>query len=430
MQIKIHSPNDYLLDILYKNPNTDFGLYLKSLRNGVVVGNCVDKHNYEVVFQDTKYSYLQNETQLDFQSYCNPNVILHILTDFFNHLLIEKNIYFEKDISWLSKSYQEVDNQGIVIDIPNIYLDSNWYNEHGFMLSKYLPQVKMKHEVGNNYSLRIEAKTVFEGMNILALVACFIEITNSFTTTWLHEDWYVKYVRILTNVENVPYFIFYLFIKRCIRSPKSFELLKPNLEAYFDGAVQFVFTDTHQTRKAMIFKALGMDFPIMDVGCGELQYFKMFNGKGFKLPYYAIDREEDVAFIVAKVQERGAENLEFFTDLEDCKPAEKVNIIISEVIEHNTLEDTEALLAKVKTYNFNKIVITTPNREFNQHYAMNSEFRRDDHIYEMDSEEFKTLIISVFGTKNVEISQIGDRVNGICPTQMAVILSNENNEGN
>ncbi len=422
MLLKFNSSNPYLLDILYKNPNTDLGLYLKPLKNGVIVGNAVDAHHYEVVFQDTKYSFLQDETQLDFQSYCNPSVVLHILSELFLHLLVDKNVYFEKEVSWLSKKHQDIDNQVLTIDVPNIYLDSNWFNERGFLLSKYLPQVRMEHQIGNNYSLHIEGKTVFEAMNLLAITACFIDITNTFKTTWLTEDWYVKYVRILTNVANVPYFVFYLFIKRCIKSPKVFEMVKPTLENYFkNDVVKFVFTDTHQTRKDNIFNVLGCDFPIIDVGCGELQYYKMFAGKGFSKNYYAIDRDENVVFLVEKLQKNGADKLEFFNDIAVCDVSEKVNIIISEVIEHNTLDDTKAILETVKKYNFNKIIITTPNRAFNTHYSMSSAFRRDDHVYEMDSDEFNSLITNTFEGFEIEISQIGDSINGVSPTQMAVI---------
>jgi hypothetical protein len=428
MIIKIHAANDYLLDILYKNPNTDLGLYLKPLRNGVIVGNCVNAHQYEVIFQDTKYSFLQEETQLDFQSYASPNALMLILSEMFAHLLIEREKYAEKEISWLEKKYQDIDNQLVTIEVPNIYLDSNWYDERGFLLSKYLPQVQLQHQLGNNYAMKIEAKNVYEGINLATLTACFIEITNTFRTKWLDESWYTKYARILTNVENVPYFVFYLFIKRCMRSPKVFETLRPDLENYFkNDVVKFVFTDTHQTRKEQIFNTLGMSFPILDLGCGELQYFKMFQNKGFKLPYYAIDREVEMVLpIVEKMQANGGENLHFYTSLDECKPNEKVNIIVSEVIEHNGIEETKLLLEQLKSYHFNQLIITTPNRDFNQHYAMDTEFRRNDHIYEMNHEEFKSLIINAFDEKyTVEITQIGDSFNGVSPTQMAVISNND-----
>lgn len=424
MIIQLQSQNKYFLDILYKNPNTDLGLYLKPLRNGVIVGNCKDSNHYEIVFQDTKYSFLQESTQLDFQSFCNPNVVLHIMSELFAHLLVDKEVYWTKEISWLNMTYQDVDNQDIKIYLPNIYLDSNWFNEQGFLLTKYLPHVILQHQKGYNYSLTIEAKNVYDGINLLTLVACFIEITNNFKSAWLAEDWFVKYVRILTNVDDVPYFVFYLFIKRCLKSPKVFESLKPKLESYFkDDEVKFVFTDTHSTRKEHVFKTLGINFPVLDIGCGELQYYKYFTGKGLKKNYYAVDREKEMVLpIVEKFQKQGGHNLYFSDNLEDFSAVGKVNIILSEVIEHNSMAETREILERTKKLDFNAIVITTPNREFNKHYSMNMEFRREDHIYEMDSEEFKVLIFSIFSHEfNVEISQIGDSINGISPTQMAVI---------
>ena len=62
MIIQIRSNNPHLLDVLNKNPNTDFGIYAKSLRNGQLIGNAVNTHQYDVVFQDTRYSYLPEES--------------------------------------------------------------------------------------------------------------------------------------------------------------------------------------------------------------------------------------------------------------------------------------------------------------------------------------------------------------------------------
>ena len=76
--------------MLFKNPHTDAGLYFKPLKNGVVVGNAVSAHTYEVVFQDTKYSYLPEESnQIDFQSYCSPLTVLQVCNELFTHLLKE-----------------------------------------------------------------------------------------------------------------------------------------------------------------------------------------------------------------------------------------------------------------------------------------------------------------------------------------------------
>ena len=56
MILQIHSQNPHLLDLLNKNPHTDLGIYAKSLRNGQLIGNAVSAYQYDVVFQDTRYS--------------------------------------------------------------------------------------------------------------------------------------------------------------------------------------------------------------------------------------------------------------------------------------------------------------------------------------------------------------------------------------
>jgi hypothetical protein len=59
-----------------------------------------------------------------------------------------------------------------------------------------------------------------------------------------------------------------------MRSPVQFEKFKPQLEAYFNNTIQFVFTDTHQSRKQFISDRIHSDAPVLDFGCGEFQYYK------------------------------------------------------------------------------------------------------------------------------------------------------------
>ena len=54
MIIKIKCKNEFLLDVLNRNPNTDFGIYARPLKKGVVIGQVVTSHQYDSVFQDTK----------------------------------------------------------------------------------------------------------------------------------------------------------------------------------------------------------------------------------------------------------------------------------------------------------------------------------------------------------------------------------------
>ena len=77
MVIILKSENINLLDILHKNPSTDEGLYLKELKNGILIGNAVSNTEYHCFFQDLKHSYLPEEgNQIDFQSFCSPLLAL------------------------------------------------------------------------------------------------------------------------------------------------------------------------------------------------------------------------------------------------------------------------------------------------------------------------------------------------------------------
>jgi hypothetical protein len=102
MILKINSSNDKLLDILYKNPDTDNGLYCKPLKNGQIIGNVVGKNEYEVVFQDKKYSYCPEDSNvIDYQSYCSPLAVLHVCNELFGHILKSRTEYSGTTIKWL-----------------------------------------------------------------------------------------------------------------------------------------------------------------------------------------------------------------------------------------------------------------------------------------------------------------------------------------
>jgi 2-polyprenyl-3-methyl-5-hydroxy-6-metoxy-1,4-benzoquinol methylase len=430
MIIKINSTNKHLLDVLYKNPNTDFGLYAKALKNGVIIGNAIDAYNYEVIFQDTKYSFLPEESNsIDFQSYCNPLVVLHIVSDMFGHMLKERQAYKAAEISWLEKTNEQIDTEIVTITIPSFYIHSSWYRDGVFILEKYFQGIKVTHRVGKIFELEIKGNTAFDAINLLALTSLLTHITNEYGIyTWIDEAFATKYARILTNLEKVPYFVFYLYIKRTIRSPKHFDLLKPLFEAYLNKQgleAELSFYGTHQERIKYITNMLENDISIIDIGCGELQYFKRIAKNGFTQNYFAIDSDDNVINLAKHIAKRyDADRLHLFSSVEDCTTQELVNIIITEVIEHNTPEDAKALLNRALQYNFNKIIITTPNVSFNQFYAENAGKRHDDHHFEWNEKEFENFIENCtqdFKDVTYKLEQIGDKINGIQPTQTAII---------
>ncbi len=430
MILKIKSENNNLLDLLFKNPNTDEGLYFKPLKNGQIVGNAIDKNNYEIVFQDTKYSYLpEDSNQIDFQSYCNPYVVLHICNELFSHILKDKESYLNAEISWLKTTQGNLDTIECSIEIPTFYIHSGWYRNNKFLLAKYFEGIEVTQSTGRNFRLKIVGKNVFEAMNLLNLVALFTHITNEYGVyTYIDDSFALKYVRILTNLENVPYFVFYLFIKRAIKSERQFEGLKPILEEYLAKQglkANLTFYDTHQDRIRFICSHINLENDVLDVGCGEFIYFKKIMALEFKNTYHAVDIEAKFETLAKIISERYlTDKLVFYNTIEKVNTDKNLSVIMTEVIEHNSIEDSQKLILKTLELNVEQLIITTPNKNFNQFYfEHNEEMRHHDHHFEFTENEFKNFIESTIPKNTYKVSYyyIGDTLNNVQPTQACII---------
>jgi hypothetical protein len=433
MILKIKSLNDRFLDVLCKNPNTDNGLYCKPLKNGQIIGNAVSKHEYDVIFQDKKYSYCpEDNDELDYQSYCSPLAVLNICNELFGHVLKSRKEYAETPIKWLGITQGEADNTSCSIEIPSFYIDSTWYRNGRFLLSKYFQGIEVVQQAQRIFRLTVTAKSVFDALNLLALVAVFSHVTNNYGVfIFIDDSLSQKLGRILTNIENVPYFVFYLFIMRAVRSVKQFETLKPIFENYLANSglkAELVIEGTRRQRITFITKLLELNIPILDIGCGEFLYYKKMMALDFAAPYHAVDKNPDMEQLAETISRRYEDNnLFFYHSVDAFTSTGQVNILLTEVIEHNTLEEAKELIVKALSYKFNKLIITTPNVEFNPFYSMENEFRHEDHLFELTRDEFRSLITSCAqgSNMNIEYFYLGDSLNEIQPTQ-GCIITNEN----
>jgi hypothetical protein len=109
--------------------------------------------------------------------------------------------------------------------------------------------------------------------------------------------------------------------------------------------------------------------------------------------------------------------------LDEFSTQEKLNVLLTEVIEHNTLDEAKTLIKQALEYPVNKMIITSPNVEFNQFYNMEKQFRHEDHVFEPTTTEFRDMIAECTAGKNcnVEYFYLGDSINGIQPTQGCII---------
>jgi len=142
---------------------------------------------------------------------------------------------------------------------------------------------------------------------------------------------------------------------RAVKSEKQFLDLKPLFEQYLlnEGLhADLQWQGTKQQRIQFISKQLEMDMPILDIGCGDLEYYKKMMKLGFKAPYYAVDTDEHVESWSRSVAKRYEENnLTYFSSLDEFHSRDKLNVLLTEVIEHNSVDEAKALIRQALTYN-------------------------------------------------------------------------------
>lgn len=419
MRVTLSCNNKEFLSVLNKNPNTDEGLYCTSLRNGVCIGNVINEHNYEIIFQDTKYSYTNFEhNQIDFMSFCSPELLLNIITVFFPHLL--KTDVRDTPIPWLNKTTGEIDVKSCTITAESVYIDSNWVREDVFLLERYFP-IKTTRRGRSLYDISISAENIVECVNILALCAFFICITNE-ENIYLTEDLVKKYCRVLTNINNVPYFVYYLFIKRAATGKVSvFEELRDTLVEHYKKThegeeITFTPNDTQKDRLEYIKDNIDLSKPILDYGCGEMRYTR-YLAKRFTGDLFFSYDIEDFSDLHGKLSQRYPNvNWEFSNEKNDIPKDVVFQSVLNEVVEHNTKEDALELIREIlSNYEVSTLFITTPNKNFNSFFGLgDDELRREDHIFEFTEEEFKEWVKELPGVHT--FTKIGDCINGTCVT--------------
>jgi hypothetical protein len=185
---------------------------------------------------------------------------------------------------------------------------------------------------------------------------------------------------------------------------------------------------TAQQRQRHIASILTFDKPIIDIGCGEGDYAIPFSVKIGDNQYYAIDTDAtELEKLQKKMDTKDIKNITLYNNFEEflkTYSGEKMNVIVTEVIEHMGVDSARSLLLDALKLNFDKMVITTPNVEFNKHYMLEGKFRHDDHKYEMTRIEFEKFITTIMNEIDVDkvkftykYISIGDMVDDVSTTQ-------------
>jgi hypothetical protein len=434
MLVKITSDNPDFLSLIQKNPGTFEGIQVKPAKNGTVIGFISSRQEYHLVFQDTKYSFSDDmSNQIDFQSHCNPRVFLAMASEILRHALVEKDSWFDTEIPWLQSKVVDIDTAGFthVLEIENIYSDS-FSQARGFVLSKYFPEAKLTWKSGSLYSLRIETNESLHRLINLATLTCMYMGATNRQRWYLNRDLVRKYIRVMKNLSPVPYFVLYLFAKRCIRSQIDFDELKEELSSAFDGEVNLTWGNTQEMRLRAVSNLLQTDGvvlgDIIEVGCGEMDYPKRFiNSMEEGATWYSNDKENYAHLVPIISKRKNRNNLKFIEDLWSLGPNTNSTVLMIEMIEHMPVKDAMDLFERIlDDIRPARVIITTPNITFNRHFGFEEgrEFRHDDHHFEFNQKRFDSFIYHATSKRSYEATMfgIGDKVDGDCITLGAELI--------
>jgi len=408
--LQVGSTNPNFSFILKKNPAV--GALVRSLKAGTLFGyyskgasnfNCYFKDaDWEVSykhFRDESFEYV-NPSQ-----YNAPEFVLDCISEFFSHI-IKKNDEFDKE---------GFDNFVIVnmISIKPKYLD---------IFSKYFSHVQIESTeiCPSNYRLKFSTKgTLKELFSFVQLFAIF----NVLKGRHLDEAEIQKYISQMINIK-APYFIKYVFKVNVLNSGKLFKQHKAALEANSFEKIELAYGYASLQRIQAVERLLDFNNDIVDLGCGEGNFAKALLSKvAVDKSYWAVDINPELLDVVRK-RVKNDEKVKYSTFFLGTE-SESFDMICSEVIEHMEKHDAGVFIRDTLLLGadrLKKLIITTPNKDFNQFYFFDDEeVRHEDHHFEMTKAEFEEWIPKVVGGRKYEIFEIGDKVNDVCCTLGAVI---------
>ena len=257
----------------------------------------------------------------------------------------------------------------------------------------------------------------------MMIVLFMVAVTNP-DKIFIEPSRLEKYVTIFELTNNIPYFVYYLFIKRVLaRSKKQFDTYLPRLQSKYENdhgqKVSFTINDTHGDRMQFVRDNLDYSQNIINFGCGEFRHEKYWGKKLDKEVELISYDVEDYSELQKVFEDRLMCNWSFTNDLNTIDKTKEYQLVCSEVIEHDE-KCLDQLKELISTHNITKVIITTPNKDFNQYYNLgDEEVRRDDHFIEYTENEFKQLMSNNF--TNPEFYKIGDCVDDVCVTSACII---------
>lgn len=417
--VQLRSENPNFSFLIKKNPQS--GLALRSIRKGNAYGWFTNSTTYNVYFKDAdnEISYKQSEQDhfeyLNVSRYNTPLFPLNAISEFFSAPMKQHD---ERDVA----GYEHV------FFINMIHIERLPYMSY---FEKHLKDFtfELTHQAHKSYSLTISTKTsLHKLLHVVSVLCLFLGwFGNEYLD--LSDNILDKYSKSI-NVIDAPFYIRSLFARNFLTSRDRYRKYKEEIERSNRYKIQFDYGSTGQQRRNYIAGKLPFTKSIVDIGCGEGFYAIPFAAKVSQY-YYAIDTDCNMVNMVSrKATEKDIHNLILFHSLNQFLEeynGEQVDVILTEVIEHMSMDEAKSLIHQIfKHLDFDQLIITTPNADFNQFYELEG-YRHDDHHWEMGQQEFQTWMTALMEEAGVQgqFVSIGDSVNEISTTQGVIIQRRE-----
>lgn len=411
--LTIDSQNKNLSWVIFKNPITqdEAGVpFERPLRKGIVYGWYSSLNQFRLLFQqqDGEPSFYKNQNN----NYLNADKVLcsyaycGMITNMLDATI--KKIH-EKDVE--TKNSVTINTAWI----SNIHIARSF--------QKHLKAIDITLEPlgAKLYSVKFEGRTTLYYLLNAVMVFCLMQaLEDRRVFVDLSESTVAKYSQCLKAID-APYYLIYIFLSRCV---PDYNLFKKFSASLAKENWRLSYGDTQKQRFNAIKRILRKEGngTLHDIGCGELYYSVALS------PFYkeivAWEADDDIiqrnkAYIIRK----GLKNIDLRSEfsiekLKEIKPGD--DLLITEMLEHVSLEDAKKLLSHLAKIDFSVLVITLPNTTFNKHYLLDS-FRHDDHKWEPTYQESINLINSYFDSHHVQIDKIGDMIDGESVSTLFVI---------
>jgi small RNA 2'-O-methyltransferase len=397
--LRIISSNKNFSYIINKHPVTNS--FERSVRKGKVYGSFSGDNTYSLWFEDhtneTSFGRDKNDFNfLDVTRFAHPAMLQAIMWEAFR-TLVNKPDERDFDANHEAIFLLKADNYSVVEK-----------------LCKAFSLALVRHEEASSkavHSLSIAAigMPLRRLVSILSLIFFIVALKDSEHDAGFNEDLVQKYSKMISELD-APYLARHIFKTSALW---SHDVYKRHGESVNTPIIKMTYGNSQQQRQVFIKKHIKLpsEFPLVDIGAGELFHAKAFAGH-FPIVRAYEKNEQLIDRALHKAKLKGIENIEPMgeytgQDLNGCQ------VLMIEMIEHLQLEEAVIMLQNVASSGFTQLILTCPNFNFNRYFMIEG-FRHPDHKWEPTSAQLAGIMSSVFTSDNFKVSyyQVGDIVAG------------------